>query len=233
MAPRPRTNRVMASCIEMSIHWPRPVRNFPRPGREHGHRRIHASGGIAHGARKQRGAIRPAIDRERAARRLRNRRPHRKAGVRAAVSETLDARLDQSRGHGAERFVVDAEPLHHPGTEILDEDVEFRHEAQEQRVARLAADVDRQAPLVGVPGAERRGVRFVAGPVRAAGPVAAAGLLDLHDVGAQPGQSLRAGGTGLELRQVEDPHAIQCSHDTPPASPPPCQPPGRPAITAA
>ena len=188
-----------------------------RPGGQHGHRRVHPGAGIAHRSGYRRGPVRLPVDRERAGRRLRDRLLDREAGVRAAASETLDACVDQSRRNGAQRFVVDAEPLHHAGPEVLHEDVEPRHEAQEQRVARAAADVDRQAPLVGVPGAEQGGVRLVAGAVRAAGPVAAPGPLDLHDVGAQPGQRLRAGGTGLELRQVEDPQTVQCRHDAPSA----------------
>ena len=130
--------------------------------------------------------------------------------------------------------MVDAEPLRHSRAETLHEHIELRHQAQEQCAARLAGEVDCHALLVGVPGAEGRGVGFAAGPGRAAGPVAAAGLFNLDDIGAQPSQCLRAGGTGLELRQVEDLHAVQCSHDTPSAPPPGwSQRPGRPMIMTA
>jgi hypothetical protein len=39
----------------------------------------------------------------------------------------------------------------------------------------------------------------------------AARRLDLDDVGPEPAEELGAGGAGLELGEVEDPHAAQCA----------------------
>ena len=43
----------------------------------------------------------------------------------------------------------------------------------------------------------------------AARDVAAAGALDLNDIGAEPSQKLRAGRPGLHMREVQDTHSVQ------------------------
>ena len=40
-----------------------------------------------------------------------------------------------------------------------------------------------------------------------------AGTLDLDHVGAQPGEQLRAGRTGLDVGEVENAHAVECLAD--------------------
>ena len=48
---------------------------------------------------------------------------------------------------------------------------------------------------------------------RGAAGIARAGTLDLHHVGAEPGERLRAGGAGLVLRQIEDAHSVERGHE--------------------
>ena len=43
----------------------------------------------------------------------------------------------------------------------------------------------------------------------AAAGIAELGILDLDDLGTEPGQRLRAGWPCLELREVEHPHTLQ------------------------
>ena len=70
-------------------------------------------------------------------------------------------------------------------------------------------EVQRDAALVGVECEEVAAVHagFLGAAIAARLPLA--GLLHLDDVGAEPGQELRAGGAGLELGQVQDADAVQ------------------------
>src|SRR5206468_9885021 len=128
--------------------------------------------------------------------------------VRTGEPEALDARDDDARVRRAQPVVVEAQPLHQPGREILHHDVGALDHPQEPPAGGGGADAAGHAALVGVEDEEEH--RVEAGHL---GPVAprllAARRLDLEDVGPEPAEELRAGGARFELREVEDPHAGQ------------------------
>src|SRR5262249_43784462 len=68
-------------------------------------------------------------------------------------------------------------------------------------------EVERDRALVRVPVQEIRGGSRRAEQVPAR--VAGARLLDLHDVGAEPREQLRAAGSRFVLREIEDAHALE------------------------
>ena len=110
-----------------------------------------------------------------------------------------------------ERFVGQAQLLHNTGAVVLDEDVVVGQHLEEQRLATLVAQVDRDRSLVGVPVDEV--VRVDLGA--AADPsarVADAGLLNLDHIGAVPGQRLGAGSSRLVLGHVEDSESVESWH---------------------
>jgi len=122
--------------------------------------------------------------------------------------EALEAGQDDPRVHRGEPVVVEAEPLHEPGGEVLGHHVRPLDQPQEEGVALRLLEVDGDAALVGVEEQEEH--RVEAGHLRPVAPrLLAAGRLDLDDVGAEPAQELGAGGARLELGEIQDPDAGQ------------------------
>ena len=123
--------------------------------------------------------------------------------------EALDLRVDDPGIDLLDDVVAEAQPLDGAGGEILDHDVGLLQHLREDLAAAFAAEVQRDAALVGVEQHEvvRIHARRVGG--RTAPLVAAFRILDLDDIGAQPGERLGARGSGLELGQVEDLHVFQ------------------------
>src|SRR5262249_15322279 len=128
--------------------------------------------------------------------------------VRAGEPEALDARHDDARVRRAQPLPVEAQALHEPGREVLDDDVGALDHLEKELLAFGLLQIDGDAALVGVEHEEEHRVE-----ARNFGAIAprllAARRLDLDHVGPEPAQELGAGGAGLELREVEDPHAGQ------------------------
>ena len=128
--------------------------------------------------------------------------------VRPRQPEALDAREDDARVGGAQRLVVQAQALHQPRREVLDDDVGVADHVQEERTALGLFQVQHNAALVVV---EQQEVHRV--EPRHLGTVAArllaARRLDLEDVGAQPPEELGAGRPGFELGEVENANPAQ------------------------
>src|SRR5204863_9735896 len=80
---------------------------------------------------------------------------------------------------------------------------------REDAATALAAEVQGDAALVGVEQHKVMRVHALRIGGRAAPLVAAFGVLDFDDVGAQPGQRLRARGPGLELGEIENLDVLQ------------------------
>ena len=115
--------------------------------------------------------------------------------VRAVLTESGDARVDEARVHGPERVGIDAEPVLHGGAEVLDEHVGLLDEAEEHGVTLLGGQIDDHRALVAV-------------EVRAVGTAGcerhrAARGLHLDDVGAEVGKLPHAGGAGPGDCQVD------------------------------
>ena len=182
-------------------------------GGEDGHGGLHPGAGIAGGGARHHGrAIRFAGDGKGAGRGLRHHVHGTVAGVRAAQAEALDAGIDESRVHSAQGVVADVQPFDDAGAVVLHEDIELRRQAQQQFPPGLAAQIQGDAALVGVPSAKVRGIILVLGAAHATPRIAVLRRLHLHHVRAEPRERLRAGRAGLVLGHVQHPHAIQCGH---------------------
>ena len=101
---------------------------------------------------------------------------------------------------------VDPEPLGHAAAIGLDHDVGPRDQPLERRAPLGSGQVDRRAALVAVDGDEHRALAAEVRAVGRARGIAAAGLLDLDDVGAHVGQVHAAHGPGDEVGELE--HAV-------------------------
>ena len=126
-----------------------------------------------------------------------------------ALAEALDLRVDDSGIDLPHDVAAEAQPLDGAGREVLDHDVGLLQHLGEDLATARAAEVQRDAALVRVE--QHEVVRIHARLVGRRSPplVAAAGILDLDDVRAQPRERLGARGSGLELRQIEDLHVLQ------------------------
>src|SRR5207247_3062909 len=95
--------------------------------------------------------------------------------------------------------------LHHSRPEIRGHDVGDGHEALGDLLSLLGLEVEDDAPLVAVEQEEEIAVdvRAIAVP-ELAGTITERRTLDLDDVGAEPGQHLRARGPSLVVREVDD-----------------------------
>ena len=134
--------------------------------------------------------------------------------IRAALAEAFDLGVDQPRVQRVQLVPAEAELLDRAGRHVLDEDIGLRRHLLDQREPARRFEVDRHRLLVGVVDHEIIGVGtgLRAGTENAPG-FAALRVFHLDDLGAELGQHLGAGRTGLELRQVEHPHSgktIRC-----------------------
>jgi hypothetical protein len=109
--------------------------------------------------------------------------------------------------HGPEGLVVEPEPLHHAGPEILHHEIGVGDQALDDVDGRGLLEIEHEAPLARIELPE-----VAAHPVAQRRPGAhqlAVRGLDLHHVGAEVGQQPGAMRTGDGGREVEDAHAVQ------------------------
>ena len=99
----------------------------------------------------------------------------------------------------SDNVVAEAQPLDAARPQVLDEHVRVRQQPAKQGFAIGVAQVERHARLVGVQ--QQEVVRVKAGVIGRSSPAlfAAAGRLDLDDIGAEPRQRFCAGRACLEL----------------------------------
>src|SRR5579875_546964 len=164
-------------------------------------------------ADRQTGLDRPAVglagDRHRPAGRLRDHVEGEIVPVRPVIAEALDLGIDDPGIDLSDLVVAEAEPLDDPGREIFDKDVGLLDQPADQRAPLFMLLIGGHAALVRVQQHEivRIDALFVG---RGAAALLALGrLLDLDHIGPEPGQRLRAGGAGLELREIDDAHAVE------------------------
>src|SRR4029453_2127705 len=122
--------------------------------------------------------------------------------ARAGASERRDRAVHQPRVDRRQLVVAQAEGLHRAGPEVLDQDVGAGDHALEDRHALRRLEVERHVPLVAVDDQERRGLPVLVRRPRAR-LVAARGVFDLDDVGAEIGQEHAAERAGQHPGEVE------------------------------
>jgi len=124
--------------------------------------------------------------------------------VVVAVGEALDRGQDHARVQLQDAFPGEAHAVERAGAEVLDHHVGDLDQLFQHFLAFGRLGVQRQRTLVAVElgEVERVGVGDVAQLV--ARDIARTRAFDLDHVGAEPGQHLGAGGTGLDMGEVDD-----------------------------
>ena len=130
---------------------------------------------------------------------------------RPRLPEAGETPHDQAGLVGAERRRIEPPPRERAAREVLDQHVEVRQQATQERPPLLVAEVERDAALVAVEREEED--RHAAGR-RVAVPalVTPAGRLHLHDVGAHVRQDRGTERAGEKAREVEDADAGERAH---------------------
>ena len=120
--------------------------------------------------------------------------------------------VDDPRVDGLEVLVAVAEPGQHAGPEVLHHHVGLLGHLHDDRVHLAALQVQRDRPLVAVPGEEVRALR-AADPFGEEGhraeQVAGARALDLDDVGAHVAEELRRERPLQQMAEIEDGDAFE------------------------
>src|SRR5262249_53574070 len=131
--------------------------------------------------------------------------------VWAVLSETRDGAVHQARIERIQSVVVDAEALHHPGTVVLQHHVDLARGAAEQLLSLELAQIEREAQLVAIEGAELMtvAVRFLPGDAKLAERIADPGTLDLDHLRAQVGEQQARIRARDELAELEDLDAFE------------------------
>src|SRR5262249_33848127 len=124
------------------------------------------------------------------------------------LAETGDRRIDQARIGRMQGRMVEAEPRHDAGAEILDEDVGLGGEGMDEGEPLGLAHIHRDAALAAV---EEREIGALALDMRSemAALIAAPRHLDLDDLGAEIGEHGGAIGAGHHAREIEHAQALE------------------------
>ena len=129
-------------------------------------------------------------------------------GERPLLAPAAHRNVDEVRLDGLEVLVVEAEPRHDAGAEVLHEDVRRAGEIEDHLPPSGRFGVHGNRALVAVVVHERR--REVALPVPGAPHmVAAQGRFHLDDVRALVGENHRAVGASDHRREIDDAHAVK------------------------
>ena len=127
--------------------------------------------------------------------------------VLAPGAEALDLAVDDARIDLLDLVVAEPEALDRSRRHVLDRDVGLLQELADDLEPARRLEVERHRSFVGVEHVEvPRVVVGLAGPQPAAG-VAGLRVLDLHHVGAEPGERFGARRAGFELGEINDPDA--------------------------
>src|SRR5688572_4085215 len=125
-----------------------------------------------------------------------------------AGAEALDRGDDHLRVELLNTFPGEAHAVERARREVLDQDIAVLHQRLDHRFALRALRVDGDRALVVVQHREIETVHVRDVAELPARDVAFARALDLDDVGAEPGEELRARRSRLDVREVEDADAV-------------------------
>lgn len=127
------------------------------------------------------------------------------------LTVTADAAEHELRIPFVQGAEADPEAIHDPRPEALHDHVRAVDEMEKYLTSQGVLEIDRQRPLVAVDGVEHRGAALDEGR-HPAHVVAAGGVLDLDDVGAEIRQQHRAERPWKQPAEVEDSHIVECRH---------------------
>ena len=149
-----------------------------------------------------------AIDAQRAGHRLQHDVEGRTVAQRTRHSVARDRAVDQSRIDGGERFIAEAQAIHHAGPIVLDQDVALGGEILDQRHAGIVLQIDDDALLAAVDAQEIVAL-VVAERREQPGFVAGARRLDLQHFRAEIGQRERSRWPRQHASEVENTNSLQ------------------------
>jgi hypothetical protein len=179
-------------------------------GRQDADGQVHAGVAVAQRGRAHgRRAVPEAGGGSRAACALRDVLVHLQVVVVVAVAEALDRGDDHLRVQLLDAFPAEAHAVQRAGAEVLHQHVRFLDELLQHGLAFGLLGVQRERALVAVEHGEVERVHIRNVAQLRARDVTGAGALDLDDVGAEPGQHLRAGRARLHMREVDDLDAVE------------------------
>ena len=128
---------------------------------------------------------------------------------RPAPAERADRAVDELRIALAQLLRPDSEPLGRSGTQALNGDVRTLGQPQQRLAPAGILEIEGQRALAGVGGEEHDAAPLEEPRAPVTRLVAAPGMLDLDDVGAECRQDLGRRWAGERARQVEHAHALQ------------------------
>ena len=168
-------------------------------------RHQHAGAGVAkRRARLDRRPVGLAGDAERATGGLRDHVESEVFFVWAAGPETLDLAVDDAGVDLLDLVIAEAQPLDRAGRHVLDRHVSLCQQRLDDFEPARRFEVEGDRLLVGVELVEIPGVVVGLTGLQPPAGVAAARVFDLDHLGAEPRQGLGAGGSRLELGEVDD-----------------------------
>jgi hypothetical protein len=124
--------------------------------------------------------------------------------------EALDRGVDHARVELVDALPGEAHAVERARREVLDQHVAALHQPLEDVHALLVLAVDGDRPLVVVQHREVEAVGIGDVTQLLARDVARAGALHLDDVRAEPRKQLRARRSRLNMREIQDAHAVEC-----------------------
>ena len=154
-------------------------------------------------------SVRKAVQRHEAAFGLCDRIEARAQGERPLAAIGGDRAIDQPRIGRRDRRIVEAELLHHAAGKILHHYVGFRDQFARNLQRRRVGEVERDAALVAVEAEKGRALAADFRMFIVARIVAAIGIFDLDDLGAEIGQRLRTGGPRNNTGEIDDQQTVE------------------------
>ena len=130
--------------------------------------------------------------------------------VRAGLAIAGQADVDQPLVEGAQRFIVEAEALHHAWAEAFDQDIGLGGHPPQGGLSFGGFQIQREALFAAIGGAEDGA--FSVDQRRHVAGVIAAGLFNLDNIRAEVGEQHGRCGPGEQTRQVEHGDAVERSH---------------------
>src|SRR6267154_5046211 len=177
---------------------------------ENADRHQHAGAGVAEAwAGLHRRAVTVAGDAGRAAGGLRDHVEGEVFLVGAAGAEALHLAIDDPGLELLDLVIAEAQPLDRARRHVLDRDIGLLQQLANDFEAARRFQIQRQRLLVGVELVEVPRVVVGLARLQAAARIAAARVLDLDHLGAEPGQAFGAGRPCLELGEIHHPDAFE------------------------
>src|SRR6516225_293372 len=129
--------------------------------------------------------------------------------VRAALAKAFDLAVDDARVQLLNDIVTEAEAFDRAGRHVLDRDIGLLQQVFDDLQPARGLQIEGDRLLVGVELVKIPGVVIRLAREQPSARVAGLRVLDLDDLGAEPGERFGAGRPRLELRKVDNPNTFE------------------------